>query len=259
MSEASRGRTNPEILALVDELGAVANRLAETSGDARLSAETGILMKALRSKAADTCRGCSNDLIRVGIAEAMTPAPAERPVHDRRKDFLLRLVVALYPHGVTNERPEPDSLALPRYVLPKLGLLLRRELGTLPYADMDTEAARLLSRFSNEPDAALRGLMLADVASRMQLLKILTRLLDRFHDTESLQPLFLKALTSNAWPQTFHPTPAHFRALCDGLFGEFMVLLQTPKEGDDMDAWFGRGATDRLLDLLEQVAAPTEA
>ena len=50
-----------------------------------------------------TCSGCARQMIQDAAAEALRAEPIERPAWDRRYDFMLRLVVAFYPHGATDE------------------------------------------------------------------------------------------------------------------------------------------------------------
>lgn len=251
----------PPAVPFVEEVGALAQRLADKHDNERLSADTRVFVQGVVVKAADGCRACADSLSRSAFAEAIMPKAIELPVQERRKDFLLRLVMAFHPHGV-EAKPEAGSLALPRHAAGRYGAFLREVLGSLAYADLNAEASRLLSRFPDAPDRQLRERLFAHAPSRVLLMKVLIRLLNRFADFERVAALFQDRLTCETWPNVFRPRPEHFAAACDGLFGEFAVQLQTPREGDDLDAWFGLGATDRVLDLLDGIAAhkaPTAA
>lgn len=242
----------------VEEVTGLAMRLAESRGNEQLVADTRAFAEGVTVKARDNCVACADRLSRSAFAEAIMPKTIERPVQDRREDFLLRLVVAFHPAGVA-EKPDPDSLTLPRHAMGRYGAFLREVLGSLAYADLNAEASRLLTRFPSTADRDLRAALFAHAPSRVLLMKVLIRLLNRFANFERVSALFQKRLRNETWPSIFRPTPAHFAAICEGLFGEFTVQLQTPREGDDLDAWFGLDATERVLDLLDAMAAQRAA
>jgi hypothetical protein len=244
--------------AFVEEVGALALRLAKSHDNPQLLKDTQTFIDGVRVKAGDGCAACADRLSRSAFAEAVMPRPIERPAQDRRSDFLLRMVVAFHPAGVA-DKPEPGDLALPRHALGRYGGFLREILGSLTYADLNAEASRLLSRFPNVPDRGLRDALYGHAPSRVLLMKVLVRLLNRFADLDTVGTVFQARLRCDTWPTVFRPGPKHFAAVCDGLFGEFAVQLQTPREGDDLDAWFGLGATERVLDLLDGLAAPPVA
>lgn len=240
--------------AFVQEIGALAVQLAEGRESDKLVQDTRAFVDGVSVRTRDACAACSDRLSRSAFAEAIMPKPIERPVQDRRDDFLLRLVVAFHPAGVV-DKPEPGSLALPRHAMGRYGGFLREVTGSLAYADLNAEASRLISRCPDAPDRQLRNALYSHAPSRVLLMKVLIRLLNRYADLDQVSALFQARLHSDAWPDIFRPRPAHFAAACDGLFGDFSVQLQTPRQGDDLDAWFGLGATDRVLDLLDSLAA----
>lgn len=250
------GIGGPEMLRLAEDIGGLAVRVAEAKGGERLKAETEHYLKGQYSRMRLACGACAARMVKDAAADAMRAEPIERPAWDRRTDFLLRLVVAFYPHGLVTERKE-GSLSLPRHCLGRMGTFLREALGTLPYSDLNADASRLISRFPNVQDQELRKALQGHPPSRLLLLKTMIRLVSAFEHTETIRAIFMDTVKSDAWPNVFRPTPQHFAALCDGLFGDLMVMLQSPKEGDDLDQWFGRGATERLLDVLERVAVPS--
>lgn len=249
------GVGGPEMIRLAEDIGTLAVRVAEAKGGERLKAETEHYLKGQISRMRVTCGSCATRMVKDAAADALRAEPIERPAWDRRTDFLLRLVMAFYPHGLVTERKE-GSPSFPRHCLGRMAVFLREVLGTLPYSDLNADASRLLSRFPNVQDGELRRALLGHPPSRLLLLKTLIRLVSAFEHTEDVRAIFMETVRSEAWPNVFRPTPQHFVALCDGLFGELMVMLQNPKEGDDLDQWFGRGATERLLDMLERVAVP---
>lgn len=246
----------PEVMRLMDGLGALTTHLAESHNNEKLLADTQAFVTGQKTLLAETCTGCASRLRRDAVAEALRSEPIELRVQDRRSDFLLRMVVAFYQPGLIADRPPAGSLALPRHALGRLGNWLRDVLGSLPFSDLNHDCSRLVTRFPEAGDKGLRDALFAHEPSRLLLLKVLVRLLDAFRDIEPVKASFVLALSSQSWPHVFRATEAHFDALCDGLFGRFLVELQTPREGDDLESWFGTGATDRLLDLLEEVSAP---
>lgn len=244
------GVGGPEMLSHAEEIGNVAKKLAESCGGEKLVKETEAFYRGQLTMMEITCSSCARQMIQDAAAEALRAEPIERPAWDRRYDFMLRLIVAFYPHGVADE-VKGQSLILPRHCLVRLGGFWRDVLGSLPYADLNSDASRLMTRFPSARDSELRALMFSHPPSRLLLMKVLTRLLAVFQDAPSLREHFTPALFSDKWPNIFKPTPAHFSTICNGLFGDFTLQLQKPKRGDDMEQWFGRGATERLLDLLE--------
>lgn len=253
ISNSPDGHAGVEVTRLVEELGALIKTLAEGRGNDKLVSDTTAFFKGQKLRLTEACSGCSDRLRRDAFADAVAPTVIERPVNDRRSDFLLRLVVAFYPFGVVADKPEGDSLALPRYAMPKLGQFLRDVLGTMPYADLNADSSRLLSRFAGVADRDLRAALFNHPPSRVLLMKVLVRLLTAFQDLRLTRSIFVRRVTSRAWPNVFKATDAHFKGLCDGMFGEFTLQLQTPREGDDLDAWFGLGATLRVVDLLDRM------
>jgi hypothetical protein len=244
------GHAGEEVTRLVDEIGALVHTLAEGRGNPKLLADTTSFVKGHRVLLHDACSSCSDRLRRDAFADAVMPQTIERPANDRRSDFLLRMVVAFYPHGVAEKVPA-ESLALPRHTMGRIGQFLRDVLGTLPYADLNADCSRLISRFPGVPDRGLRAAMFAHPPSRVLLMKVLVRLLRAFQDLNLARQVFVKRVSCRNWPNIFAATEGHFSHLCDGLFGEFTLQLQNPREGDDLDQWFGLGATLRVLDLLE--------
>lgn len=247
------GKSAPA-LPFVEEVSGLAMCLAQSRGNEQLVADTQAFVDGVAVKTRDNCTACADRLSRSAFAEAIMPKTIERPVQDRREDFLLRLVVAFHPAGIA-DKPEPDTLTLPRHAMGRYGAFLREVLGSLAYADLNAEASRLISRFPNTADRDLRTILFGHAPSRVLLMKVLIRLLTHFEHFERVSTHFQERLRSETWPTIFRPTPAHFAAACEGLFGEFAVQLQTPREGDDLDAWFGLDATDRVLDLLDAMAS----
>lgn len=243
-----------EIARLVSELGALAQKLAQGRGNEDLVANTSAFIRGQNARLSEACSACSERLRRDAFADAVAPSTLERPVNDRRADFVVRLVVAFYPYGV-REKIDANTLALPRYIMPRMGTYLRGLLGSLSYADINADCCRLLARFPGISDRDLRTAMFNHPPSRALLMKILVRMLPFFSDRRFSWALFQKRLTSKTWPNTFNAREAHFQSLCDGLFGEFLTQLQTPRDGDDLDAWFGLGTTHRVLDMLEYLSA----
>lgn len=261
------GHAGAEVARLLTELGALTTSLAEGRGSAKLTDETRRFVSGQKVLSASACRSCADRLRRDAFADAVIPQTIERPVRDRRSDFLLRMVVAFYPYGIVdavhghhghgagtvNAQGHGQDLALPRHVFGRLGQFLRSVLGTLPYADLNADCSRLLSRFPGVADRNLRDAVFAHPPSRVLLMKILIRLLTGFEDLDSVRSAFMKEVSSKSWPNIFDASANHFNALCDGLFGEFTLQLQSPREGDDLDSWFGFGATIRVLDMLEHL------
>lgn len=240
---------------LMQDLGALTQKLAAGRGIAQLESDTATFVEGQLTRLREACAACADRLSRDAFADAVTPRTIEMPVRERRSDFVLRLVVAFYPHGVA-DKPEPGSLTLPRHACVRLGQYLRETMGTLVYADINADAARLMSRFPSTADRDLRTTLFADARSRVLLMKVLVRLLGRLHNVETARAAFLTRCRQESWPNIFRPTEAHYAALCDGLFGEFLVQLQKPQESDDLDGWFGTGSTERVLGLLERLPAP---
>jgi hypothetical protein len=248
--EGIDGHAGAEVARLIDELGSLVRTLAEGRGNEKLLADTTAFVDGHRVLLSDACSSCADRLRRDAFADAVMPQTIERPANDRRSDFLLRVVVAFYPHGVV-EKVNGQSLALPRHSMGRMGQFLRDMLGTLPYADLNADCSRLISRFPGVPDRGLRAAMFAHPPSRVLLMKVLVRLLRGFQNLDLVRQLFIKRVTCRNWPNIFAATNDYFKHLCDGLFGEFTLQLQSPREGDDLDQWFGLGATLRVLDLLE--------
>lgn len=247
------GHAGDEVARLVDELGALVRTLAEGRGNEKLLSDTVAFVQGQKLRLTEACSACSDRLRRDAFADAVAPTVIERPANDRRSDFLLRLVVAFYPHGISPDKPNADSLAFPRYTMGRLGQFLRDILGTMPYADLNADCGRLLTRFSGVPDRELRAALFNHPPSRVLLMNVLIRLLRGFQDLRLTRLVFAKRVSAKAWPNVFKPTDAHFRGLCQGLFGEFTLQLQNPRQGDDLDSWFGLGASLRVLDLLERM------
>lgn len=244
------GVGGPEMIMHAEEIGKVARKLAESCGVDKLVSEADLFVKGQVARMEITCSSCAVRMIQDASAEALRAEPIERPAWDRRSDFLLRLIVAFYPHGVANEVKD-HSLVLPRHCLVRLGGFWRDVLGTFPYSDLNSDASRLMTRFPSARDSELRSLMFSHPPSRLLLMKLMTRLLAIFQDAPALRSHFIPVLAHDKWPNIFKPTEKHFSSICSGLFGDFMLQLQKPRQGDDMEQWFGRGATGRLLDLLE--------
>lgn len=247
------GHAGDEVARLVGELGALVKTLAEGRGNPKLVDDTTAFVQGQKLRLTEACITCSDRLRRDAFADAVAPSTIERPANDRRTDCLLRLVVAFYPHGVVADKPEGDSLAFPRHAMSRIGQFLRDVLGTLPYSDLNADCTRLLSRFVGVPDRELRTALFNHPPSRVLLMNVLIRLLRAFQDLRLARLVFIKRVTAKAWPNVFKPTDAHFRALCQGVFGEFTLQLQNPRQGDDIDSWFGLGASLRILDLLERM------
>lgn len=252
----SGNRPMPEAMRLMEGLGALTRQLAESHNNEKLLRDAKTFISGQQALLTETCTRCASRLRRDAVAEALRAEPIERRVQDRRSDYLLRLVIAFYPHGLAFDRPQSGSLAIPRSSMGRMASWLRDVLGSLPYSDLNHDCSRLVTRFPETSDSGLRDAMFAHEPSRLLLLKVLVRLLDAMRDVEPVKDSFLDSLTSTGWPHVFHPDEAHFAALCDGLFGRFLIELQSPREGDELDTWFGTGATDRLLDLLEGVSPP---
>ncbi|WP_076401527.1 hypothetical protein [Insolitispirillum peregrinum] len=265
------GYAGAEVARLATEFGSLLSMLAKQRGNEKLASETGAFITVQKGRMTQACSSCAQSLQRSASLYAEMQHVIELPVPNRRTDFLLRMVLAFYPYGFSDRLHPGTPLALPRTSIGRVGRFLNEVLGTLPYADLNADCSRLISRFPDVADRELRSTMFAHKASRLLLMKVLIRLLNGFHDLALAEEIFMQRVggpahgsrsapvNGKAKPQEHPVTEEHFRALCEGLFGEFVLQLQNPREGDDLEAWFGVGAPVRVLDLLEQLAAQTRS
>lgn len=257
------GFAGAEVERLAREYAALLEMLARQRGNDLLKEQTDTFIQGQRKRLNSACVTCAENLMRCASSHHERPKPIELPVSNRRTDFVLRLVLAFYPHGLSNRLSgQCDGLQLPRANLGRIGRFLQDLLGSVLYADLNADCARLLSRFPTVADQHLRDAMFQHPPSRALLMKVLVRLLSGFQDLPLARSIFVRHV---ALPTTFDHTgqrrrsadkalgDVHFRALCEGLFGDFLVQLQSPQEGDTLDAWFGVGATSRVLDLLDSL------
>jgi hypothetical protein len=266
----AQGQVGQEVARLAAEFGDLLNMLAKQRGNEKLLTDTSQFVQIQKVRVRKACTSCAQMIEHQAALRAEMKPLIELPVPNRRGDFLLRMVLAFYPYGFSDHLHQGQPLALPRAAFTQLGRFLYDILGTLPYADLNTDCGRLLSRFPDVADRNLRGAMFAHKASRVLLMKVLIRLLNGFHDLPLAESLFMRRVGSLKIPATTQGKGrakaveqeiglAHFHALCDGLFGEFVLNLQSPSQGDDLESWFGAGVKMRVLDLLESMSAKTHA
>ena len=102
------GVGGPEMIRLAEDIGTLAVRVAEAKGGERLKAETDHYVKGQISRMRVACGACASRMVKDAAADALRAEPIERPAWDRRSDFLLRLVMAFYPHGLVTERKDDE-------------------------------------------------------------------------------------------------------------------------------------------------------
>lgn len=236
---------------LVEEFMRLVQKLADASGEPVLAAQTVALADQIRMRLPANCRTCWQE-IREVVREDVFARNIRLTPHDRRHDYLLRLLVAQFSNLLTAEPPPCPPPLIPRISLAGMGKFFERLLGRFAYGDLNALSFSLLRRFPHESDSALRSILFASPELRVATIKVLLTTLLAMRDIRATRELFKQHLSAgdSVWT-VFTAVDDHFQAVFDLLFAHVLDFMQQPSRTNEIERNFGYAATDQILDIYE--------
>gem|GEM_PF-2527602 len=235
---------------MAENLLTLVENLAKTRANPVLVQHTSAMTDMVRCRLPENCAKCTHEIRQQAIEDFFIP---KVPRHEkcRRSDFLLRLLVAQFSDALTNEGGPWTAPALPRWTLNGLAGFLERKLGVFAYGELNADAQKLLTMYPDESDTNLREMLFERPEARVVTVKVLFNALQGITDMKEARDLFKDHLSGTCRGRRFVATDEHFQFVYDRLFNRVMDFMQQPARAQEIERYFGYGATERLLRIYD--------
>lgn len=223
--------------------------LAAARGNPGLTAQAAEVATKVRGQIGENCAACRAE-IKQETAEFFFLKRAPRADRDRRKNFLVRLLCVQFSDVLTDIPPfRPPSL--PRVAMDGYAAFLEKKLGLFAFAELNADSKQLLDLYPDESDGVLRDLLFVRPEARVVTVKVLFNVLLAITDWPEARAQFKKRLSFFKNNRAFDPTDEHFQFVHDRLFAKVLDFMQQPARAQEIEKYFGDGATERLMRVYD--------
>lgn len=223
--------------------------IAAARGNAALVGQTNEVAAKVRGQIGENCTACRAE-VQQQTAEFFFLKRAPRADRDRRKHFLVRLLCVQF-SDVLTDTPPFRAPNLPRSALEGYAKFLERKLGVFAYAELNNDAHQLLNLYPDESDGVLRELLFTRPEARVVTVKVLLNTLLAITDWSEARAQFKKHVGYLKQGRAFEPSEEHFQFVHDRLFAKVIDFMQQPARAQEIERYFGDGATERLMRVYD--------
>lgn len=235
---------------LAENLLTLLENLARTRSNPELAAHTTAVSSMVRRHLPQNCAKCTHEVRQRAIEDFFVPK-IDRNIKCRRQDFLLRLLVAQFSDMLADNTGPWPAPAIPRWTLNGLAGFLERKLGIFAYGELNADAQKLLTMYPDESDTTLRTVLFERPEARVVTVKVLFNALQGITDMKEARDLFKQHLSGSYRGRRFVATDEHFQFVYDRLFNRVLDFMQQPSRAQEIERYFGYGATERLLRIYD--------
>lgn len=235
---------------LAENLLVLVESLAKTRANPALAKHASAMSDLVRFRIPQNCAKCSHEIRSRAIEDFFIPK-VERHAKCRRSDFLLRLLVAQFSDILSDGTGPYPAPLVPRWVLPGFAGFVERKLGLFAYGELNADAQKLLTMYPDESDTILREVLFDRPEARVVTVKILFNTLQGITDMKEARQLFKDHLSGQVRGRRFVATDEHFQFVYDRLFNRVLDFMQQPARAEEIERYFGYGATERLLRIYD--------
>ena len=232
--------TRAIVLKIVAALDAAKGDLPSARPDATADgASRSRFLASLEVWLKQNCRLCLGHVL---ASSESAHDPALRPVGERRRRFLLRMLVARFSHlFATGADGDID-----RSLVYGLDIYLRKFLGENRYDEMNAEAHRCLARFPDCDDAELWRSVMADAKGRTCLLNLVVGIVLKFETYARSRATFVTIVNNGQmrWVPEF--TSEQFDRLFALLSSDLFAMAHSDGDAAELDALLGGGTAAAL-------------
>lgn len=235
---------------LAENLLTLVENLAKTRSNPTLAQHTSAMTDMVRCRMPQNCAKCAHETRQQAIEDFFIP---KVPRHEkcRRTDFLLRLLVAQFSDALTNDGGPWKPPAIPRWAMHGLAGFVERKLGVFAYGELNADAQKLLTMYPDESDTNLREMLFERPEARVVTVKVLFNALQGITDMKEARTLFKEHLSGTYRGRRFVATDNHFQFVYDRLFDRVLDFMQQPARAQEIERYFGYGATERLMRIYD--------
>jgi hypothetical protein len=219
--------------------------MAAARGNATLVAHAADVAAKVRTQIGENCVACRAE-VKQETAEFFFLKRVPRAGADRRKNFLLRLLCVQF-SDVLGEVPPFRPPSLPRAAMDGYAAFLEKKLGLFAQAELNADSKQLLDLYPDESDGVLRDLLFVRPEARVVTVKVLFNVLLAITDWPEARAQFKKRVGYFKNGRAFDPTDEHFQFVHDRLFAKVLDFMQQPARAQEIEKYFGDGATERLM------------
>lgn len=235
--------------ALAENVLKLLENIAATRGSQNLITQAAEVAAKLRGQVGENCAACRAET-KQETSEFFFIKRAPRADRDRRRNFLLRLLCVQFSDVLTDVPPFRPP-AMPRAAMDGYAAFLERKLGLFASAELNADAKQLLDLYPDESDGVLRDLLFVRPEARVVTVKILLNVLLAITDWPETREQFCKQLSFFKHGRAFDPSPEHFQYVHDRLFAKVLDFMQQPARAQEIERYFGDGATERLMRIYD--------
>lgn len=223
--------------------------MAAARGNAGMISQTAEVAAKVRGQISENCSACRGE-VQQQTAEFFFIKRAPRADRDRRKNFLLRLLCVQFSDALS-DTPPFRAPTLPRTAMEGYAAFLEKKLGMFASGELNADAQQLLNLYPDESDGVLRELLFQRPEARVVTVKVLLNTLLAITDWAEAQAQFRKHLTFFKNGRNFDPSVEHFQFVHDRLFAKVLDFMQQPARAQEIERYFGDGATERLMRIYD--------